>query len=71
MKVDENSDTAFLLLSTVFLIIIASAMALINAGFIYKYGFRRKRGTLRKGLLISLAINASLVGLAFYSTQYL
>ena len=71
MKVDENSDTAFLLLSAVFLYILTAGFALFNLGYFLKYGLKTKKGVWRKKFLVYLGINIAMIVFAVLLTNYL
>jgi curved DNA-binding protein CbpA len=69
MKVDETSDSAFLLVTCTFLCCIAVPWSLVLIISLFCSGVKDDKGKYRRGFLISLALNIFLWVLIYYITQ--
>lgn len=69
MRADENSDSAFLLVSCTFLSCIAAPWSLGLLISLFCSGIRDKDGKIRRGFLISLTINILIWLLIYYIVQ--
>ena len=71
MKVDENSDTAFLLLVNMFLMLFAGFWSLSIVFFLIKFGFKDKKIIKPKVLIINIILNLLLWYGIYCLTVYL
>ena len=71
MKVDANSDTAFLLIMNMFLMMFGGVWAMANIVAIWKFGLRDKEKRVRKHIIGSIILCILLWVAIYYLTSYL